>query len=234
MMIKKKLYVVLFTLFSFTLLTGFGLKDLTDKIKPNTDKCEKSSNKSRCKREERLKSAAKVVAIGVAAKLLYDLVVEYTSIGVKGDHEIVEVYLNKNKTLPPNPKVLTYTANMSPTNLVKVGKKVTVKSYVEVVPSKKSRKVKIEEKIDIYDNEDTKKTIKSLVKTVNDEQQKAGAYENQFSFTLPKGMPQGVYPIKTAILVDGKAHPAANNDMQVVLRVNHDHSYQLAYANVER
>jgi len=228
-MFGRKTRVVMVAALSFTLLTGFGLKDLKKKIAPDTDKCENRADKSKCKNKERLKSAAKVVAIGVAAKIIYDMVVEYTSIGVKGDHEIVEVYLKENKKLPKVPTLIAYKANILPNATVKVGKPVTVKSSLSVVPGRDSRTVKIEEKIEIFDNEDDKKVIKSLTKTVNGKESKAGAFENEFSFTLPKGMPQGVYPIKTAVVVDGKLQKPTTNKMQLVLHILEDAHYQIAY-----
>lgn len=228
---NKKLVVLFSALFSVSTLTGFGLKDLTDKVKPNTDKCENKKNEKSCKNKERLKSAAKVAAIGIAAKVIYDMVVEYKSKNTENDRVVAKEYLKTNKELPDVATLLSYDASIVPGTAVQRGKKVLVKSAVTVVPSKGYKEALIEEKIDIFDNDDNTKVIKTLTKTVNGETKKAGTYENDFTFTLPPGMPEGVYPISTAVLVDGKAQPAKPNKMQVVIHVLPDMHYQIAYAN---
>ena len=85
----------------------------------------------------------------------------------------------------------------------------------------------IEEQIVIFDNEDTTKELKSLTKVVNGETKRAGRYANEFSFTLPEGLPQGVYPIKTTLLLNGKTAKASSNDIQLVLHVDNLGQMQL-------
>lgn len=85
----------------------------------------------------------------------------------------------------------------------------------------------MQEKISIHDNEDPEKVIKSLVKTVNEATKKGGAFENEFSFVLPVGMPQGVYPVETAVLLNDKEVNREQNDMQVVLRVGPEGQYEI-------
>lgn len=221
--------LLLVSILSVTMLTGLGLKDLKEKIGDKTGKCDDNQDQKECERKDKLKSVAKDVAVGVAAKLMYDLVVQYSSVSVKGDNEITKAYLKDNKVLPQSPKVIAYEASISPGNLVKAGNDVTVKSSLAVVPGKKTQTVKIEEKIEIFDNEDNNKAIKSLVKAVNDKDLKAGAFENQFSFKLPVGMPQGVYPIKTSVIIDGKAANNANNHMQIVLHIQPNNRNQIAF-----
>lgn len=228
-MLGKNTRIILVALMSFFLITGFGFKDLVDNVAPDTDKCESRSKVGKCKDLERLKTVAKVVAIGIAAKIAYDMVVEYTSIGVKGDHEIIEIYLEDNKKLPKEPKLIAYSASLLPSNIVEVGKPVTVKTSLSVIPGRDSRAVKIEEVIEIFDNEDDEKVIKSLTKVVNGDTDKGGAFDNEFSFTLPEGMPQGVYPVRTVVLVNGEEQDPTTQDMQIVLHVYEDLNFQIAY-----
>ncbi|MEJ2692031.1 MAG: hypothetical protein P8166_02980 [Candidatus Thiodiazotropha sp.] len=225
----KKLAILITVVFSMSFLTGFSFKDVSDKIKPDTDKCEDKNHETACKNTERLKAAAKVIAIGVAAKVIYDMIVDYNSKKVLDDSQVSKLYLIKNNKLPDEPTVVSYEASLTPSNVAQVGKKVQVKTSITVVPSKKSAQALIEEKIEIFDNEDNSKVIKSLVKSVNGETKSVGSYENQFTFTLPQGMPQGVYPIRTAVIVDGKEQPAKPNTMQVVMHVFENAQYQFAY-----
>ena len=226
-MFNRKFKIIIAAGLSFTLLSGFGLKDITKELGPDTDKCEKSSNKSKCKNEEYLKSAAKIAAVTVAAKLIYEMVIDYKTEQVTNDKTVTREYKKQHGSLPEKTEVLAYDAKLNPNSIVEVGKPINIDTSVKVVVGKKSKKVLIEEKLEIFDNEKTDQVINSLTKKVSNG--KGGAYENTFSFTLPEGMPQGVYPIKTSVILDGKAFEHANSDMQVVMEVLHDGSYQIAY-----
>ena len=228
-MIKKKVAALALAIFAFSTLTGFGLGDVTDKIKPKTEKCDDKKNKQTCKNTERLKSAAKVAAVGVAAKLIYDMAIDFKSKKTKDDKTVSQEYIKKKKALPNEPTVTQYLSKLAPSNVVKIGKQVQVKTLVTVVPSKKTKTALIEEKIEIFDNEDHSKMIKSLVKSVNGKTKAVGSYHNQFTFTLPLGMPQGVYPIRTAVYLNKKRQPEKPHEMQVVLEVMENNDYQIAY-----
>ncbi|WP_187409420.1 hypothetical protein [Saccharophagus sp. K07] len=231
MKLKKSLAVIATVCLASTLTTGFGLKDLAKEIKPDTDKCEKSSNKSDCKRKENLKTAAKVAAVGIAAKIIYDMVIDYRSKKVEDEDKVAEAYKSKFKNLPATAEVVAYESNLRPGQVVKPGEPVLLVSRVQVVPGKDGAAVLVQEKISIFDNEDPNKVIKSLVKNVSGASQKGGTYENEFSFTLPVGMPQGVYPIQTAVLLNEKETSTEKNEMQVVLQVMQDGRYLIALAN---
>lgn len=204
---------------AFSCLTGFGLKDL----KPDLDKCKGKKKDKKCKMEE----VGKAVVIAVAAKIIYDMVIDYQSRQVADEKQVSDEYLKGRGSLPEEPQVVQYQSSLKPGTVVKVGKATKVVSQLEVVPSKHSNVVDIQEKIEIYDNEETDKVIKSLVKTVNEKTKKAGSFKNEFNFTLPEGMPQGVYKIKTAVILNGKELEDTSNDMQVVIHVMPNNQYQL-------
>lgn len=231
MKLKKPLAIIATVCLAGTLTTGFGLKDLAKEIKPDTDKCAKSSNRSDCERKENLKTAAKVAAIGIAAKIIYDMVIDYKSKKVEDEGKVIETYKSKFKNLPDTAQVVSYESNLRPGQVVKPGEPVLLVSRVEVVPGKDGAPVLVQEKISIHDNEDPEKVIKSLVKTVNESTKQGGAYENEFSFTLPVGMPQGVYPVRTAVLLNEKETTQEKNEMQVVLQVTQDGRYLIALSN---
>ena len=58
------------------------------------------------------------------------------------------------------------------------------------------------------------------IATRNEDTKRAGHYTNEFTFTLPEGLPQGVYPIKTTLILNGEENKTINNDLQLVLEVN--------------
>ncbi len=211
--------------------TGFGLKDVAKEVLPDSDKCAKSKDKRDCEKKENIKTAVKVVAVGIAAKIIYDMVIDYRTRNVSAEDAVVRDYKNKHKNLPDKPQVVAYSTSLKPGQVVKPGEPILLVSKVEVVPGRSGGPILVQEKIAIHDNEDSNKVIKSLVKNVNEGSKKGGAYENEFSFTLPVGMPQGVYPVQTAVLLNDQEIDTEKNEMQVVLHVTPAGEYRLALAH---
>lgn len=212
---------------AMTLLTGFGVGDLDKKLSTGSEDCSKAKNPKKCKKEQDLKTGAKVIAVGVAAKLIHDMIIDYRSSQTKPEDQVVQEYKKTHPSLPKEPEVIAYTSSIKPGEVVKAGKEVLVNSSLVVVPGVNSKSVDIQEKIDIHDNEKNDQVLKTLTKPVNEKTKKTGAFNNEFKFTLPIGMPQGVYPIKTQILVNGKAAKPTNNKMQLVLNVDRDLRYTI-------
>lgn len=212
---------------AISLLSGFGLGDLTKKIKPNTAKCEGKSNSKKCKKREKMKAIGKVVIIGVAAKLIHDMAVSFKSTSTSSESKVINKYKKAFGKLPNDPVVTIYNSSLKPGEIVKVGKKVRVVSNLEVIRGIKSKDVVIQEKFSIYDNEDNTKVLKSITKPVNAKNKRSGAFKNEFKFTLPVGMPQGIYPIKSIVIVNNKEVKPAKNRMQLVLQVNSPDNYQI-------
>jgi hypothetical protein len=196
---------------------GFGLNDLKDKV-DKSHKCDPSDQG--CKNKEHLKAAAKVAVVVVAAKVIADMVVEYKTQKVSDENKVIAEYKEKYKTLPPKPVASLYTTQTLPGKVVAPGKKVQIQSEIEVVPGAQKQEALIEERISIFDNEDHSKELKNMTKQVNAQTKRGGRYKNEFSFQLPEGLPQGVYPIKTALLIDGQPAKTSDNDIQLVLNVS--------------
>ncbi|TQV76512.1 hypothetical protein FLL45_00690 [Aliikangiella marina] len=169
-----------------------------------------------CKKKD-LQTLGAIIAIGIAAKVIYDMTIEHETQQVTNEKEVVNKYKKEHKKLPKEPTIIAYQSNLQPGSIVNPGDKVTVVSSLEVVRGEATNQMKIEEKIVIYDNEDSSKEIKSLTKVVNAETGRSGEFANEFKFTLPKGMPQGVYPIKTVVIIDGKESTPVETQMQLVM-----------------
>ncbi|WP_444994792.1 hypothetical protein [Aliikangiella sp. IMCC44359] len=179
---------------------------------------------------KRLKQIGAVVVIGIAAKLIYDMVIDSRTKQMTSEDKVIDEYKKAHKQLPQEPILLSYTSDIKPGQVVSAGNKVSIVSSLQVVPGTHSKKVNIEEKITIFDNEDHSKALKSLTKPVNKETKSGGAFENEFTFTLPRGMPQGIYPIKTVVIVNGKAFEPQDNQMQLVLEESANYKEQLVAA----
>ncbi len=180
---------------------------------------------------KRLKQIGAVVVIGIAAKLIYDMVVDYQSKQVNDEAEVVDRYKKEHGSLPQTPVLVNYESSIKPGEVVTVGNDISIQSKLEVVRSASTRNVEIQEKITIFDNEDNTKELKSLIKVVNKDTNSSGAFENEFTFKLPKGMPQGIYPVQTTVIVDGTAYEPVNSQMQLIYNFEDVNSEQMVAAN---
>jgi len=180
---------------------------------------------------KRWKQIGTVVAIGIAAKLIYDMVVDYQSKQVNDEGQVVERYKKAHGELPQQPVLVNYESSIMPGDVVTAGNDISIQSKLEVVRSASTRNVDIQEKIVIFDNEDNTKELKSLTKVVNKDTNSSGAFENEFTFKLPKGMPQGIYPVQTTVIVDGTAYAPVNSRMQLIYNFDDQGQYQLVAAN---
>jgi hypothetical protein len=212
------------------MLTGFGLGDLTKKLGGDVD-CSKSENKKKCKDKQKIKAIGKIIEIGAAATAIREMIIHYRVQQTYTEDKVVKEYKLKHKQLPPEPQVLEYSSTIKPGEIVKAGKEVLVGSKLVVIAGQKSKTTDIKERITIYDNEKKDKELISLTKPVNEKAGKAGAFENEFKFTLPVGMPQGVYPIKTLVLLNGKVEKPTSHKMQLVLNVDEYQRYQIVALN---
>ncbi|MEN0039153.1 MAG: hypothetical protein AAGC78_18890 [Cellvibrio sp.] len=214
---KSRLLVAIIAFALVNPVAAFSLGDLKDNI-DRSHKCK--SNDQGCKNRERLKAAARVAAVAVAVTLITKMIINYRSERIAKEEQVAEEYKTKNQNLPAEPIATEYQTKTLPGNVVSPGQEVIIQSDIVVVPGTQQKTALIEERIAIYDNEDNTKELKNFTKPVNEKSKQGGRYQNEFSFTLPEGLPQGVYPIKTELLLNGKVVNTANNDIQLVLQVN--------------
>jgi hypothetical protein len=225
---KNKAIIVLLSCLLVNPLQAFSLKDLRDNI-DRSHKC--SSGDQGCKNRERLKAAARVAAVAVVVTVLTKMIIKHRSERIAKEGQVAEEYKAQNNNLPAEPMATQYITKTLPGNIVEPGKEVIIQSDIVVVPGTKKKTALIEERIAIYDNEDNTKELKNFTKPVNAKAKRGGRYQNEFSFTLPEGLPQGVYPIKTELLLNGKVVGSSNNDIQLVLQVNEFGAMQLVAMN---
>lgn len=214
----KIIVFFILTVFSVSSVQAFDLKDL-NRVFDKSYKCKKGDKK--CKKKERMKAVAKVAAVAVAATLITKMIIKHRSKKLEDEKQVAEDYKKEHKQLPDEAFASEYITSTLPGTVVEPGKEIIIKSDIVVVPGTKQKTALIEERLAIYDNEDNTKELKSLTKAVNKKTKKAGRYENEFTFTLPEGVPQGVYPIKTELLLNGKVVDTSDTGIQLVLEVNH-------------
>lgn len=222
---KKIIVILILSMFTATSVQAFDLKDL-NRVFDKSYKCKKGDKK--CRKKEHLKAVAKVAAVAVAATVITKMIINHRSKKIEDESKVAEDYKKTHKQLPEQAYAAEYVTNALPGTLVQPGKEVIIKSDILVVPGAKQKNTLIEERLAIYDNEDNAKELKSLTKAVNKKTKKAGRYENEFTFTLPEGIPQGVYPIKTELLLDGKVVDSSETGLQLVLQVYEEGQWMIA------
>lgn len=213
----KKLIVVLLAALCINPSYALSLKDV-GRAFDKSYKCKQGDQG--CKNREHLLAAAKVAAVVVAVKYISDMVIEHHAKKVADEEGVATDYKTQHQNLPEKPQASVYSTSALPGSVVQPGKKVVIQSDIVVVPGRAQQETLIQERLAIFDNEDNTKELKSLTKDVNEETKRAGHYTNEFTFTLPEGLPQGVYPIKTTLIINGEESKTINNDLQLVLEIN--------------
>ena len=225
---RKRLLVITLAAFVAQQSYGFGLGDLK-KVVDKSYKCK--AGDQGCKNREHLKAVAKVAAVAVVATVITKMIIKQRATRLAKEDQVAEDYKAQQGNLPPEPVATQYQTTALPGAVVEPGKEVVIQSDIVVVPGAKQKQALIEERIAIYDNEDNTKELKTLTKAVNASNKRAGHYQNEFTFTLPEGIPQGVYPIKTELLLNGKVVDTNANDLQLVMEVNNLGQWQLLALN---
>ena len=163
--------------------------------------------------------AAAGAAIGALACVAYNYATKQT----KTAQQVSDEYKAKNKgTLPASATVTRFNVQVAPTAKVQAGNAVNVASNIEVVPGTSNPSPNVEQEITLFspDGAQAGKARKPA------SQSGGGAFETSFKFSLPQGVPQGVYPVKSQLYVDGK--PAAGTDTRFQVVVAPDGGSRLA------
>src|SRR5581483_11800618 len=114
--------------------------------------------------------------------------------------------------LPEQTQVMSYSAELQPNKAISGGTSAMLVSNVEIVKGKDAPAPKVEEAVEMRSPDGkvlnrSRKTAQAI--------QGSGEYENQFKFTLPEGVDEGVYPIDVALYVDGEQKQTRSVRMQV-------------------
>lgn len=211
------LLVAVFSIATGVAQAGFPLDKMKNKLDKSSD-CKKGDKD--CERKEKVKAKAKEIGIAAAAGLIANIAIEFKSEKVSDETKAVNEYKKKHKKLPKEPLASEYLSNAHPGNVTEAGKKIAIRSSIIVVPGTKVKTAFIQEKLSIYDNEDHSKELKSLTKPVNEKTKRGGHFRNEFSFKLPVGIPQGVYPVKSTLFLNGREVQDKKNDLQLVLHID--------------
>ena len=153
--------------------------------------------------------AALCAAAAVAACLIYK---HYVTSQSKSADVVNEEYKSKNGSLPKDPKLLSYTADVKP-DISKRSDKVVLKSKATVIEGAENKKVVLEEQLQIIDKDGLDWAggkRKALANT-------AGEFKNEFSFSPAEiKMEQGKYVVNRILFLNNvKVAEKTNQSLQI-------------------
>lgn len=137
-------------------------------------------------------------------------------------------YRNANQGQLPEATQLTgYQSRIDPGSHIKPGSTITVTSDIEVVQGTRDiGAVAIEEEL-VMQRPDGQ-TIKAKKQANEGSKGATGGYQTSYTLKMPEGIPQGAYPVKTSLYLNGKLAAERNLDMQVVHLESGDQTIRLA------
>jgi hypothetical protein len=117
-----------------------------------------------------------------------------------------------NGTLPVAPKVTAYSVSSYPSATLYSGQPLTIASTIEVVQGSNNVTPLVEQEMFVYHDGKVVGSAKKVANLGNG----AGEFQTQFTLQLPKGVPQGVYPVKTSLYLNGVKVEDKSLNVQVV------------------
>jgi hypothetical protein len=154
-------------------------------------------------------------AIGAGVTALACVAFNYQTKQTKSAEQVTKEYKVANRgALPAAATVTRFDAQVAPKASVQAGQAVDVASYIEVVPGTKNPRPSVEQQITLYSPDG--KEAANARKPAN-QNPGAGAFETNFRFTMPQGVPQGVYPVKSQVFVNGDPTARTETKFQVVV-----------------
>lgn len=180
--------------------------------------------------EDSVTDTAEDIAIATAEQLIADMIIKYTTKRTRTQKQVSKEYKEAKGELPRETTATAYRTDILPGSLVSPGEAVRIRSYIEIIPGNTGQKASIEERLTIWDNEDNSVALKSMTKQAGKDA--GGVFRGEFSFTLPEGLPQGLYPITMELLLNGDI--SGDHKLQLQLVTLHTPRPELLATNLNR
>lgn len=152
-------------------------------------------------------------ALGAGLASLACVAWNYNVRQTKSAAQVQQEFRNANQgQLPTQTKVQNYDTRFEPNAAVASGGKLTVVSTIDVVQGTANPMTVVEEELTLVRPDGSE--VKSRKKA--DAIRGTGGYATTFSMNMPQGVPQGVYPVRTALFINGAQVGSKSLQMQVV------------------
>lgn len=159
------------------------------------------------------KNTVRGAALGAGFGALACVALNYQAQQVKTARQVQDEYKSAHRGVAPEQATLVrYESAFSPSS-VRGGQKAQTVSYIEVAPGTRDMTPKVEEELTLYKPDGSVlQTVRKPVSTVNG----SGAFKGGFTIPMPEGVPQGVYPVKTALYLNNARVAGQDSRLQVV------------------
>lgn len=167
----------------------------------------------------------KGAAIGGSIGAFACMAINHHSEQVKSAQQVENEYKTAHRgQVPDQTTVVRYDTAFKPAT-INAGTKAEMNSYIEAVNGRNDPNPKLEEEMALYKPDGS--LIKTLRKPVNS-QSTAGGFNNSFQVPMPIGVPEGVYPVKTALYVNGVKVKTNSAKLQVAMEAGLMHGTLVA------
>jgi len=161
----------------------------------------------------RVKAAAACAAVAVTACYLAN---SYKAEQTRTAKQVEDEYLKRNRALPANPAIASYSGKVDPRTAVSIGQEVKVSSIIVAVPGRNDKNVKVEEELRIVDakGEAWGKPVRKIANPSGE----AGEFQTSFTIPIREGWSQGIYTIERTVFLNGVAtgRPDSSVKFQIV------------------
>ena len=158
-----------------------------------------------------LQGAAIGGGLAAAGCLAFNVQTRQTKTAAQADRD----YIRARGALPREPQVVAYTQQLSAAT-VRRGQPFNIHSVVELVNGSAQGVSDVREELVLSDPQG--QPFKSGSKVLSSTNRGGGRFENSFELTLPPGVSQGMYGIRTNLYVNGKLLATRDLRTQLVRR----------------
>jgi hypothetical protein len=151
-----------------------------------------------------------VVGAGIGA--LACTAYNYHARQVRDNRAVEADYVRQRGALPASNTVSTYQSSLEPSGTVRSGSPVAVRSNIVVVNGTHDQAPRLSETLTLFAPDG--KQLSSVTKQANDIGG-TGEYQTNFNFTLPKGIENGRYTVRSSLTMDGK--PVETNEVPMLV-----------------
>lgn len=162
-------------------------------------------------------------ALGAGAGALACMAWNYHTKQTKTAEQVQRDYRTAHGSLPRESRITTYNVNFAPTSRIAAGDATGLRSTIEVVQGTAAPSPIVEQEMVITKPDGSELRARKRA----NEGYGAGQFEGNFDVRMPRGVPQGDYPVRTAIYLDGQRVASRDMTLQVVAARNGDNQVAL-------
>lgn len=154
----------------------------------------------------------KGAALGAGAGALACMAWNYQAKQTKTAEQVQRDFRTAHGSLPRESRITSYNVAFAPTARIAAGEATAVRSVIEVVQGTAAASPVVEQEMIITKPDGSELKARKRA----NEGYGAGQFEGAFDVRMPRGVPQGDYPVRTAIYLDGQRAATRDMTLQVV------------------